>query len=147
VSFADDVKRFEVKAKGDIALTSRKVALELFSKVIMKTPVGNPTLWQSPPPKGYVGGRARGNWQANIGPACSAVETKTIDATGITAVNDVLGVLGSWAPMDGVANTIWLGNALPYIIRLEYDAWSSQAPAGMVRVSLSEIRVGGRAGV
>lgn len=143
MSFSSDVKRFESTAKGKIDLTARKVALDLFRKVVMMTPVGNPTLWKSPPPKKYVGGRARGNWQANIGPQSTAVATENRDKKGTTTVNGILNAMASWKPSDGDAGVIWIGNALPYIIRLEYDSWSTQAPAGMVRVALSEIKVGG----
>jgi hypothetical protein len=31
-------------------------------------------------------------------------------------------------------------NALPYGPRLEYEGWSSQAPAGMVRISVVEFQ-------
>jgi hypothetical protein len=143
MSFSEDIKRFEVNTKGKIDLTARKVALELFRKVVMATPVGNPTLWKSAPPPGYVGGRARGNWQANIGPQSTAVATDTKDKDGNSTMNGILGSMASWKPSDINAGTIWIGNALPYIIRLEYDSWSTQAPSGMVRVALSEIKVGG----
>ena len=181
MSFSDDVKRFELKATDKIDITARKVAMELFRKVVLKTPVGNPTLWGNnelallqretyqawresvgkrrasdktlqkmrgykvKAPKGYVGGRARGNWQANIGPQSTAVETEVKDKNGGQTINGILGVMSQWKPSDGNPDVIWIGNALPYIIRLEYDAWSTQAPAGMVRVSLSEISVGGAA--
>ena len=34
--------------------------------------------------------------------------------------------------------TIFITNSLPYAYRLEYDGWSRQAPAGMVRVTVVE---------
>jgi predicted DNA-binding transcriptional regulator AlpA len=144
MSFTDDVKKFNIKATGDINTAARQVALELFSKVIKRTPVGNPTIWKSvkdgrKPPKRYAGGRARGNWQCNTGVTTTVVATKDKDANGGATIGKVLGVMAGWKPTEG--QTIWIGNALPYIIRLEYDAWSSQAVAGMVRVSLLEARV------
>lgn len=145
-SFKDDVSKFcNVTATAKVNTAARQIALALFRKVIMRTPVGNPSLWQSKRgPKGYVGGRARGNWQCNIGPESTAVATTIKDNNGASTVNKALAVLGEWRPMgSGRETPIWIGNALPYIQRLEYDHWSSQAQSGMVRISLSEIRVGG----
>ena len=41
----------------------RKLTLQIAYKLIYKSPVGNPDLWKSPPPPGYVGGRFRNNIQ------------------------------------------------------------------------------------
>lgn len=177
MSFADDVKRFELKATRNIDLASRQIALELFSKVVKRTPVGNPTLWKSnelallqretyqvyresigkkrvsdkalqtkhgfkvKAPKGYVGGRARGNWQCSVGPQPVALESDVVDAEGNKTIDQIIASMSSWSPTKNDGVPIWIGNALPYIIRLEYDAWSSQARAGMVRISISESRV------
>ena len=152
--FKDDVRRFvEVTAPNKVNRTARQIALALFRKVIMRTPVGNPSVWKSKRgPKGYVGGRARGNWQCNIGPESTAAATEMRDADGNNTVEKAMDVLSEWQPMGtgqtgmggaGRETPIWIGNALPYIQRLEYDHWSQQARNGMVRISLSEIRVGG----
>lgn len=137
MSFIDDVKRFELKAKGDIDKAARQAALALFTKVVNRTPVGNPTLWKSPPPKGYVGGRARGNWNVNIGSINAPVSDTKKATDGLSAEN--LAAFSSWQPLKG--QTIWLANGLPYMLRLEYEGWSKQAPAGMVRVSLKEVKI------
>ena len=36
-------------------------------------------------------------------------------------------------------NVVYLTNNLPYAQRLEYEGWSKQAPAGMVRVNMARI--------
>jgi hypothetical protein len=36
-------------------------------------------------------------------------------------------------------NVWYLTNNLPYIARLEFDSWSTQAREGMVRISLREL--------
>lgn len=145
-SFKDDVSKFcNITATAKVNTAARQIALTLFRKVILRTPVGNPTIWKSGRgPKGYVGGRARGNWQCNVGPESTAVATKLTDPSGNAQIEKALRVMADWKPMGGnMAEPIWLGNALPYIQRLEYDHWSQQARSGMVRISLSEIRVGG----
>jgi hypothetical protein len=43
------------------------------------------------------------------------------------------------AKMGGAGSVTFLCNALPYAERLEYEGWSKQSPAGMVRVSMARI--------
>ena len=118
----------------------KKIAIDLFSRIIEKTPVGNPDLWAEsslPPPKGYVGGRARANWQISTGTPGNS-ELDAIDPVG-----DVTSTIGLTKLATAKAGgTIWIYNNLRYIKRLE-DGWSyKQAPLGMVAVSLAEIEAG-----
>jgi len=40
---------------------------------------------------------------------------------------------------DGTQD-IYLLNSLPYVRRIEYEGWSSQAKAGMVRITVAEFQ-------
>jgi len=62
-----------------VAEVTRAISLAALRGVILKTPVGNPDLWKSKPPKGYVGGQFRSFWQANIS-GSATVAPKTNDA-------------------------------------------------------------------
>lgn len=129
-TFALDIKRFADKANGNMDLVVRKVALDLFRRVIQKSPVGNPDLWKSPAPPGYVGGRFKSNWLCAIG---SIPEGTTVAIDVSAAVTSVEAeVLGAKA-----GDIIYLVNNLPYARALEYG-WSTQAPAGMVRLTIAE---------
>lgn len=114
----------------------KKIAFELLGRIIEKTPVGNPDLWAPsslPAPPGYVGGRARANWQVStVFPGNSEIEA--IDPGGDATEAQGIAAVGSAQPFG----TIWIYNNVPYIRRLE-DGWSTQAPSGMVGVSLAEI--------
>lgn len=57
------IKRLSEKGKHDIKQLCRTVKVEIFSGIVSDTRVGNPSAWKTPAPKGYVGGRLRGNWQ------------------------------------------------------------------------------------
>lgn len=174
-TFADTVRQFAVKAKGNVDKQVRAITLELFSSVITSSPVGNPELWaankvaheyntqvsqvnaslRADPanldkrgylkrgkklndgmdivaPKGYVGGRFRANWNTSVGAPIEAT-TEKVDPTGASAISDVVKYMG------GAGKVTYLCNALPYAERLEYEGWSHQAPAGMVRVSMARI--------
>lgn len=134
-SFALDIKRFADKAQGRMDLAMRKTALDLFTAVVLKTPVGNPSLWITKyPPKGYIGGTARGNWQCSVGlPSGSILEQP--DPSGAGAINRIAMITRTWDP--GTVDSIFLVNNLPYIFSLE-NGHSRQAPYGMVMTSLRE---------
>jgi hypothetical protein len=96
----------------------RATCLQLSASIIERTPVDT--------------GRAKGNWQASIGrPELSVLDTE--DKDGSAALAKVRQQV-----QDAPGSVFFLANNLPYIRRLEYDAWSPQAPAGMVRVTVQE---------
>lgn len=116
----------------------KKIAIDLLGKIIEKNPVGNPDLWKTKyPPKGYVGGRSRGNWQISVGASPPNNDIDRIDPTGGLA--EAAGFADISVARPG--QTIWIYNNVRYIKRLE-DGWSKQAPLGMVAVSLAEIEAG-----
>lgn len=115
------------RIEGRIDDRIRAATSEVFSNIIQMTPVGNPSLWQNPAsaPAGYVGGRARGNWQCTIG----------APFTGEDASGSVIKAQSVIPRRAG--KVVYLTNNVPYIQQLEYDAHSRQAPNGMVRVSVA----------
>ena len=109
----------------------RGTVLSMGSKIIERSPVGNPSLWQVPR-KGYVGGRFRGNWQFSVNkPATGALNQ--IDPNGVK----VSAALKSATDNLDMGETFYMTNNLPYATRLEFG-WSTQAPAGMVRVVVAQ---------
>lgn len=86
--------------------------------------------------KGYTGGRFRGNWQVTFNrPATTPIER--VDKQGTRTLEAGDAVLRSF---DGSKDTaIYFSNMLPYARRLEYG-WSNQAPNGILRVTVAEIK-------
>lgn len=112
-----------------VALFQKRVVLELFRRVVFKSPVGNPALWKNPSsaPPGYVGGKFRANWQVTVGaPSQSIIESTKVPTFGLITTKVPLGT------------TVWLVNNVPYAERLEFG-WSSQAPGGVVAISIAEV--------
>ena len=122
------------KKKLDLEKVSRTFVIQVSANIIMATPVGNPKYWKSPAPSGYVGGRARNNWFASV--STPSNETTSNKAkSGQAAINKAKAVSKNLK----VGQVYYLTNNLPYIRRLEYEGWSSiQAPAGMLRISVTE---------
>jgi len=119
--FARDVRVFAKKAKLDTRQVIRAVTLEISTSIILRTPVDT--------------GRARNGWRATIDKP-SAVKGRKADPAATAALGTV-----RTAVSDIGGNIYYLTNNLPYIRRLEYEGWSTQAPAGMMRVSASEYAV------
>ncbi|MCB9902409.1 MAG: HK97 gp10 family phage protein [Planctomycetes bacterium] len=128
--FAIDVSRFGAKTGRQIGLAVRKIALDLFTRVIMRSPVDT--------------GRFRANWQTTVGERATGTR-EAFDkgpvlpggigaAVGSTAASEALQVV-TRAPLGP---DLWLANNLPYAVPLE-NGHSPQAPGGMVKLSMLEV--------
>lgn len=117
MAFADDVRRFAVKAGDSSDKIVRAVTLSLFNGIIRDTPVDT--------------GRARGNWQTTVGQPASG----EIDRLGAsTAIAEV-----EAKTPPGAGQETYLANDLPYIEQLENGS-SKQSPEGMVRRNMDRIQ-------
>jgi hypothetical protein len=134
-TFALDISKFIAKAKANGEQVVQKVGADVLASVVDKTPVGNPSLWKSKPPKGYVGGRLRANWNVSFG-APDISTTTTVDAAGSSTKSRGVEIIAQW---DGQAD-IYVMNSLPYVRPIEYEGHSLQAPAGMVRITVAEFQ-------
>jgi len=133
-TFALDLSRLVDKAKRNMAAVVRKVVIDLGEAIVEDTPVGDPDTWkggrESAPP-GYVGGRARGSWQYGHN-APNATEGP-LDSTGASTLGRLEAGVRSHPALGGVH---YVTSTVPYMRRLEYEAWSAQAPEGMVRKNI-----------
>lgn len=128
-----DVSAFARRAGVRVDLVVRKVILDVGTRIVEKSPVGDPDYWAFPAPPGYVGGRFRANWQYQFGHVPSGVvdEVSPSGAVSISSLNKVFS-----APVAGIH---FIANNLPYAQRLE-NGWSRQAPRGMVTLTLVEFQ-------
>lgn len=134
-SFALQLQKFAEKAKANTDVVVQKVTLEVAKSVIQKSPVGNPDLWKGSAPPGYVGGRFRANWMFGDG-KIDTTTTEEIDKAGTSTLTRLAASIGA-SKAGGVT---YISNSLPYGPRLEYEGWSKQAPAGMVRLTVAEFQ-------
>lgn len=122
-TFALDLSRAIERAKDEAETVVRYTALQLFNRVIEKSPV--------------LTGRFRNNWNCSLGEADYSTTEET-DKSGAKAKAKVEAVISSYT-LDG--KSLFLSNGLPYAMRLE-EGYSMQAPRGMVRLSIMEINAG-----
>lgn len=133
--FNTDLKNFSKEVDIELSKVVRLVALKLFTRIVLKTPVDT--------------GVARASWTIGI----NRIENNKVNVMGgklskqgATALaNDQLNKLVGVKAYD----TVIISNNVPYIEKLEYGGYnegpktvggfSIQAPEGMVRVSLEEV--------
>lgn len=130
--FALDVSAFAQKARLNMHAAVRKIVLDIGSRVVLRSPVGDPSRWAGPAPKGYTGGRFRANWQySTIAPMSGVLGV--VDKTGKVSLDRIR----TGMPKEAAGKVHWIVNNLPYAARLE-TGWSKQAPGGMVGLVVRE---------
>lgn len=121
--FKLDLRKFIEKAGINAEVVVRKIAFDLFSAIVKRTPVDT--------------GRARASWQVGIDNAdLSVAEERQRSAN--TASAEALRNLRKLGEFE-LGKDIYITNNLEYVIFLEAGS-SLQAPYGMVAVSISETR-------
>jgi hypothetical protein len=123
MSFSLGIAKWVGETIDEIEQVNKAIILELFTSVILDTPV--------------LEGRLRGNWLiTSDDPASGTVEVT--DPTGdktVRRVKEFVRDLSVTQDFD-----VYLTNNLPYAYRIEYDGWSKvKAPEGMVRKNLIRV--------
>lgn len=123
MSFSLNVAQWAEKAGEDMAALHKAIILELFTSVILDTPV--------------LEGRLRGNWIiSSDNPANGTFDVVDPDGSKTTRkIEDFV------SKLDDLKNfSVFLSNNLPYAHRIEFDGWShTKAPEGMVRKNLIRV--------
>lgn len=109
------------KTKSKTAQYFQKLTIDLSTSIILKTPVDK--------------GQLHWNWFVGNGYINNATSEHTGDDKGGASTRNALEI--SSTRVNG--QTIFITNSLPYAYRIEYEGYSKQAPAGMVRVTLAEL--------
>jgi len=133
MSFSLDLKKFADKFEKKSDIVVRKIILDISRKIVFRTPVGDADFWASKPPIGYVGGRARANWQHGESLGSSVLDK--VDKSGSKTLSLISGSVGH----QPAGKKHYLFNNVPYIIPLEEGKLSPrQAPNGMVGLTVLE---------
>lgn len=130
--FIADLKTFQQKILPETFVAFQKwLALELYKRILQKTPVD----------KGFL----RGSWTISIGfqdKTAANKESTAQQGQGLTPseLSELKSGLAAMSDLR-IGQVIWINNAMPYVLRIEFDGHSSvKAPAGMVQVSINELK-------
>jgi hypothetical protein len=131
-SFSLQIAAWVNKVGGDVDKVTRYCLQAVDGRLGQRSPVGDAKYWLHKAPKGYAGGRFKGNWQMSVG----------APAAGVLNVSDPGGqaTLASHAGVVAAARAgqvFYLMNNLPYAKRIE-EGWSRQAPVGVVALTVVE---------
>ncbi len=130
--FIADMKVFQKRVLPKTFVAFQKyIALELYKRIMQKTPVDKGTL--------------RGSWTISIGsqdtqPANKETSAKQGAALSSAERADFKTAVAGMQELK-LGQIIWINNAMPYVLRIEFDGHShTKAPAGMVNISIQELR-------
>jgi len=118
--FSAQVRRWSDKTQKKMDQAVRKITLDVFSNVILLSPVDT--------------GRFRGNWQPAVGRAQGGI-IEAVDPSGAVVTAKVQSATQNVKAGD----VIYMVNNLPYADRLE-NGWSNQAPNGMVALTVQRFQ-------
>lgn len=120
MTFTADLNKYATKTKSTMGDAKQAIVFNVFGQVIKRTPVDT--------------GRAKNNWMVTEntpGRGVNSLEGKTpLGSVGPHSLQELNQITEKFT-LDILANN------LPYIEKLEFGS-SDQAPAGMVRVTLTE---------
>lgn len=135
VNYKKFLKQF--RANQQIALQAAENVVnatlrEMYQRIIDRTPVGDPSLWNYPAPKDYVPGTLKASWRLSINGVIRDTKGRFASASGF-------GNSGGISLKINGANkqSAAIYNPQPYAQRVE-DGWSTQAPQGMLRITVAE---------
>lgn len=129
MSFSTDIKRFTDKTEYKIDRVIRMSFIEVATRIVRRSPVGDASFWKGSKPKGYTGGRFRANWQASI----NTPKTGTKKATNSSSATSSI----TAAARKKQARSYYLMNNLLYATALE-KGHSRQARDGIVKLVAAE---------
>jgi len=116
MSFGKDLANFTKKTEKAGEMVFRGSAFEILSAIIKRTPVDT--------------GRLRGNWFTSLNQAVKSISVSR------SASNSISNASGQTKKAK-LSDTIYMMNNLPYAAIIENGS-SKQAPAGMLRVTITE---------
>jgi hypothetical protein len=133
MGFADDIRKWADRTKRDRDTVIAEVVTDLSTAIIDRTPIGDVSIWQSPPPPGYRPGTMVNSWHSSVG-QIGPMSARGPNTTGAASLTN-LAAIAPLAPGKLFSFT----NPVPYARRIEFG-WSTQAPTGMVRLTTARFR-------
>lgn len=131
MGFADDIRKWADQTRRDRDTVIAEVVTDVSTAIIDRNPIGDVSLWETPPTgkrrATYRPGGMVNSWHSSIG-QIGSISMRSPNTSGVAS----LAQLAAVAPFAS-GKIFTFANPAPYARRIEFG-WSSQAPAGMVRL-------------
>lgn len=122
-------QKLALKASAD---TINDAVGEMFKKIVERTPVGDPSLWNWPAHSDYTPGTLKESWNLSFNGQQRNTKGQFASGAQVLGSGGLSFRVGSASKIDVIIN-----NPQPYAQRVE-TGWSTQAPTGMMRITVSE---------
>ena len=128
-SFSLSLDDFSKKVGIAASTVQKRVAVDLFKRIVLKTPRDT--------------GRAQNSWTIAIGEPDRTVapEGQQPEMNRISLEAKAGTALATLTEHGVMGESVWISNNLPYITALEDGHSKRQAPAGMVGLSIEEVKL------
>lgn len=136
MSFTSSINKWVEQAKTDRDAVVSEVFRTIGTRIVSRTPIGDITLWQTPPTasQDYRPGTLANNWFAGFGEP----GTPTLRPHNVNGAQSLANISNVAKEFPG--QVAYIVNPAPYANRIEYAGHSSQAPGGMVRLAAAEFQ-------
>lgn len=127
--FEKDMVDWVEESKQAIQDQTKMILVEIATRLVNRSPIGNPALWKKQPPwipKNYLPGTFKNNWVLGVDVEADDIFVSQ-DTSGAKSITRIALAIPRWA----AGHYYYFSNNLPYAQRIE-DGWSQQAPAGVV---------------
>ena len=128
---ASSIRMIAEKIDSSVGEVVKLIGIKAWTSLVFKTPVGNPSLWKSKPPKGYIGGQAKFSWN---------IQYKRPDTK--TPVNWGGGIPNT--PSIRVRNdyeALYVTSSIPYMEVLEKAPGHSTQGHHMIKRTIGELNL------
>jgi hypothetical protein len=137
MGFAEDMAAWAKKTQRKTSDVVAEVVISLSTAIIDRTPVGDVSLWDVQPTgkrrANYRPGTLVNSWHSEIG-GPGRNDVRGPNTSGVASLAN-LAAIAPLAP----GKIFTFTNPAPYTRRIEFG-WSSQAPAGMVRLTVARFQ-------
>ena len=122
-------QKLALKASAD---TINEAVGEMYKKIVERTPVGDPSLWNWPAHSDYSPGTLKESWNISYNGQQRNTNGQFASTSQVLGSGGLSFKTGTPSSINVVIN-----NPQPYAQRVE-TGWSTQAPTGMMRISIAE---------
>lgn len=133
MSFVKQIRDWNKKVVKTMKLSVQLFLVDFSDRLLLRTPIGDPSLWAYPAHPNYKPGTLINSWFFTLeSPYTGDVRAEDTSASAARSQARTIAKLAAGAE-------VFITNPTPYFNQVEYvPGWSKQAPQGMTRITIAE---------